>query len=256
MTVLVDALRLSVGTFTAIPVPPPHQVTARTVGLSVLFAPMAVLPLGLLLAAVVWAGRETGLPPLAVATVGIAAVVLGNRAFHLDGLADTVDGLSASYDRERSLQILKTGDVGPAGVAALVLVLVLQISALASVLTASWGPVAAGIAVCVSRGTTQLGCLRGIKPARREGLGSTYAQTVEPRWATASWVLLTALVCLSFSALQQPWWHGLLAAAMVLAVIAWLLRRAHRRFGGIVGDVLGAGVEVSFALLLLVLNVS
>ena len=62
-------------------------------------APLAALPLGLAVAAVVLAGHWLGLPPLVTALLAIGAAVLGNRAFHLDGLSDTVDGLAASYDR-------------------------------------------------------------------------------------------------------------------------------------------------------------
>lgn len=67
-------------------------------------------------------GHWLDLPTLVMALLAVGAAVLGNRAFHLDGLSDTVDGYAASFDAQRSLAVMKTGTSGPAGVAATVLV--------------------------------------------------------------------------------------------------------------------------------------
>ena len=48
----------------------------------------------------------------------VAVLAFGTRAMHLDGLADTVDGLGSGWDRERALAIMARGDVGPMGVVA------------------------------------------------------------------------------------------------------------------------------------------
>ena len=53
----------------------------------------------------------------------MAAWALLTRGLHLDGLADTVDALGSYAGKERALEIMKRPDVGPFGVAALVLVL-------------------------------------------------------------------------------------------------------------------------------------
>ena len=90
-----------------------------------LLAPLAVLPLAGIVALVVWTGSRADVSPLATAVVAVTTLALGSRAFHLDGLADTADGLTASYDRERSLAVMRTGAAGPAGVVAVVLVSVL-----------------------------------------------------------------------------------------------------------------------------------
>ena len=70
-----------------------------------------------------WLAGRTGWPPLLAGLVVVAVLALGTRALHLDGLADTVDGLGSGRDRERSLEIMRRGDVGPMGVIALLLVL-------------------------------------------------------------------------------------------------------------------------------------
>ena len=129
---------------------------------------------------------------LVVALLAVGGLVVGNRAFHLDGLSDTVDGLAASYDPERSLAVMKGGPSGPAGVAAVVLVLTLQAAALAGLLAQPrWGRAAvlAGVGVCASRSALALCCARGVRSARPDGLGVTYSQTVSRPVAAAVWVV-------------------------------------------------------------------
>jgi cobalamin synthase len=84
---------------------------------------------------VVVAGHALDLPVFVAALLALGAAILGNRAFHLDGHSDIVDGMAASYDRERSLEAMKSGTSGPAGVVAIVLVLGLQAAGLVAVLT-------------------------------------------------------------------------------------------------------------------------
>ena len=62
---LLDVVRFSVGTLTAIPVRPPTTVDRRVATLGILVAPLAVLPLAAMVAAVLWAGRELGLALMA-----------------------------------------------------------------------------------------------------------------------------------------------------------------------------------------------
>ena len=51
---------------------------------------------------------------------------IATRGLHLDGLADTFDGLGATGSRERALAIMKRGDIGPMGAVALIVVLALR----------------------------------------------------------------------------------------------------------------------------------
>ncbi|RLV54945.1 adenosylcobinamide-GDP ribazoletransferase [Aeromicrobium phragmitis] len=250
MSVL-HAWRLSVGTFTAIPVTPPPAVTPHLSGVAIALAPLAVMPLAVMVAAILWAGRELGLAPIAVAAVAVGALALGSRAFHLDGLSDTADGLTSSYDATRALEVVKLGNAGPAGAAALAIVVTAQVGALSALVTASWGPLAAGVLVCVSRATAVLGCMRGVRGARKDGLGVTYTETIAPAVAIAIWVVIALGLCAGYAALGEPWWRGLATTGAALLVIAWILRRAISRFGGVVGDVFGATVEISLAVLLL-----
>ena len=157
---LLDAWRLALGTLTAIPVAPPALVDRRRAGMAMVLAPLAVLPLAVAVTLVALAGHGLDLPIPVAALLALGATILGNRAFHLDGLSDTVDGMAASYDRERSLAVMKSGTSGPAGVVAVVLVLGLQATGLVAVLASTHpvrAAVLAGCALCVSRACLRFG---------------------------------------------------------------------------------------------------
>jgi len=248
--ILRDAWLLATGTLTAVRVPPPGRVDRGVAGLAMVLAPLAVLPLAAAAAVVVLAGGWIGLPPLATAYGVVLTLALGTRAFHWDGLADTADGLTASYSPVRSLEVMRTGPVGPAGVVAVVLVTGLQAAGLTAVVRDDRGWWVVGLLVCVSRVALAVSCVRGVPAARADGLGATYIGSVPVVAAVAS-----LLVCGAVAALAG---HGLGSGASTVvglvaavAVVLALLLRCVRRLGGITGDVLGAAVEVSFAVLVL-----
>lgn len=253
---MLDAWRLAVGTLTAIPVRPPTTVDRRRASAAMVLAPVAVLPLGLAATCASLLGHWLQLPVLVIALLVVGAVILGNRAFHLDGLSDTVDGLAASYDRERSLVVMKSGTSGPAGVVAIVLVLGLQVAGLAGLLALpGWWQAAilAGVAVCASRAALVVCCARGVPAARADGLGSAYTQTVPPFVAIGVWVLVGVVLALTVAWAGLPWWRGALAAFVALAAVLAVVTRTTRRFGGVTGDVFGASIEVALAAILVAL---
>lgn len=248
-----DAWRLAVGTLTAVRIAPPARVDGRTAGRAMLLAPLAVVPLGLLVGVICWAGAEVGTSPLVVAFLAVGALAAGSRALHWDGLSDTVDGLTASYDPERSLAVMKTGTSGPAGVVAVVVVLGLQVAGLASLGGSARGAVLAGVLVCVSRVALTITCLAGVPAARRDGLGQPHAGTVPLPLALLSWLLATVLTAALVAWAGLDWWRGAVAVLLAGVVVAALLRRVVRRFGGVTGDVYGAAIELSLATLLVAL---
>jgi adenosylcobinamide-GDP ribazoletransferase len=250
-----DAWRLAVGTLTAVPVRPPRTVDRPRAGRAMLVAPLAVVPLGAAVLGVAVAGEAVGLPPLVVAVLAVGAVALGTRGLHLDGLSDVADGLAASFDRERSLAVMRTGTSGPAGTVAVVLVLGLQVAGLASVLDAGWrAGLLGGAAVCVSRAALAVCCIRGLPAARPDGLGRTYTQSIHPAGLVAVWLAAAALLAAAARAAGLDWWRGPVAAVAALLVVGVLLLRVTRRLGGVSGDVFGAAVEAALAALLVALS--
>jgi adenosylcobinamide-GDP ribazoletransferase len=249
-----DAWRLAVGTLTAIPVAPPRTVDAGTAGRAMLLAPVAVLPLGILVGLIGWAGERAGLNLLAVGVLAVGALAAGSRAIHWDGLSDTADGLTASYDAQRSLEVMKSGTSGPAGVIATVVVAGVQAASLATLFSTWRGAVLAGVLVCVSRVALALTCQRGVPAARPDGLGLPHAGTVSPLAAVLSCLVTGIVVALVASWASLPAWRGALAVVLAALVVVVLVRRAVSRFRGVTGDVFGAAIELSLATLLLALT--
>lgn len=219
-----------------------------------LLAPLAVLPLGLMVGLIGWAGRQVGLPVYVVALLAIGALATGSRALHWDGLSDVVDGLTASYDPARSLAVMKSGTSGPAGVVAVVIVLGLQVAAFAPLLLTTRGVVLAGFLVCASRAALTITCLSGVPAARTDGLGSPHASSVSLPVALAVWGVLLAVTGGLGAWTGLPWWRGSLAVLLAGLVVALLVRRTLRRFGGVTGDVYGAAIELSLATVLVALS--
>jgi adenosylcobinamide-GDP ribazoletransferase len=243
----VNALRLAFGTLTVLPVKVP-TVDRRTAGRAMALAPLAGLVLALVVLVETVVLEDLVPPPLAAVLV-VGTLALLTRGMHLDGLADTADGLGSGRPAEGALEVMRKGDVGPFGVVALVLVLVAQVVSVASLLTTWHGPVDVAAALVVSRLALPLACLAGIPAARPEGLGAMVAGSVSR--ATAGLVVLAALVLGAAAAVlagPSPWFAlvGLVGGLL----IGW---RAVRRFGGITGDVLGAVVEATFTVALVAL---
>ena len=227
-----DGLRLALTTLTVLPIRT-GRVDRRTAALAMSVAPLVGALLGVILAGLfVLLGQN-----LVAATVTVAAGALLTRGLHLDGLADTVDALGSYRSGDAALAIMKKSDIGPFGVAAIALTLLIQAATLTEV-----GPWAIVAAWAAGRLAVPLACRRGEPAARPEGLGALVASTVPvPVVALAAAAVAAGAV---WAVPGRPW-QGPAAVAGALLVVLLLLRHAVRRFGGITGDVLGAAVEVT-----------
>lgn len=241
-----DWWRLALGTLTAWPVAAPRQVGRAVAGRAMVAAPLAIVPSLLALAVAAAALRGAGAPPPLAGTLLLAGLVLSCRAMHLDGLADLADGLSASYEAERSLEVMRRGDVGPSGIAAVVLVLLIDAAALGGLAGSAAGLTLAAVAALASRHALAWACV-ALPAARPGGLGATVARSVPwPAAAACAGILLAVSYALSLAA-GAPAGAGAAVVLAALAAAALVLRRARARLGGVTGDVLGACVECSLA---------
>ena len=197
--------------------------------------------LGGLLAAVHW-GAGGLWPLLVVGVVVVAADLVLTGALHLDGLADSADGLFAHMDRDRRLAVMRRPDVGAFAVAAVVVVLGARWASLSvdGVESLSLAPIWA-----LSR--TLVAVVPAIVPyARPAGLADPFLAGAR-RWlvlwlapATAALVLIEGVA-------------GAVAAGVAGAVAAGVAALAWRRLGGFTGDVLGAVILTAESAALLVL---
>ncbi len=107
---------------------------------------------------------------------------------------------------------------------------------------------AVALAWAASRAVLPVLTCRGVAPARPDGLGALVVGAVPPAAAVAVPVVLAAVAVLVAGA------AGALASGAAVGAAALLARTAHRRLGGLTGDVLGAGVEVALLAALVVLS--
>jgi adenosylcobinamide-GDP ribazoletransferase len=235
-------LRLALTTFTVAPVRP-GRVDRAAAGVAMSLGPVIGAALGLVLAGAGLGLRWLGAPPLVAAAVLVGLGVLLTRGLHVDGLADTVDGLGSYRDAAGTLEIMKKPDVGPFGVAAIVLALLVPTVSAATLLTRPVPAAIAGVVSATAAGRLAVAwtCRRGVPAARSDGLGAVVAGTVG--WfSLAAGAALVALVAVP-AAPGRPW-QGPLAVAVALAAGLLFVRHVVRRIGGITGDVLGAVVEL------------
>lgn len=247
--VVLRGLRLALGTLTMVPVGEVDTTDRRVGRWAMLLAPLAALPVGVAVGLVAWLGDLARLPHLAVGLLVVGTGAVTTRAMHLDGLADTVDGIGAGWDRERALTVMRTGDVGPMGVVALLVVLGVQAATAPLV-----HPVLLGVAWAAARFACTMLSVSDLPAARPEGLGATVAASVPAPAAFAALLVMEAVVATTAFLTG----HGVVPGAMsflaLVLVVAWLARTARRVFGGVTGDVLGAGVEFGLTALLVVLT--
>jgi len=191
------------------------------------------------------AGLTEVVPASVAAAVAIIVGLLITGAFHEDGLADTADALGGMTP-ERRREILKDSRHGSYGVAAMCTTILLRI-----ICVASLGPAAAfaGLVAAhtLGRGAAVAAMVAG-RPAPHEGLGADYTRVLSPRSAAVG-----VLAALAIGALVSGWWVGPLAFTVALGAAA-VIRLAHRAFGGISGDLLGAVEQVGECLVLIVVS--
>ncbi|MBS2963471.1 adenosylcobinamide-GDP ribazoletransferase [Actinocrinis puniceicyclus] len=252
---LSDGLRLSISTLTIVRAGAPRADPA-TVRVAMTAAPAVGLGVGAVAAGVAQLAHWLTGSPVIAAVVAVAAMAAQTRALHLDGLADTADGLGSNQPAEQALAVMKRSDVGPFGVVALVLVLAVQISALAADYFVHRGAIALLAAGMTGRLAITAGCTRPVPAARPGGLGMWVAGSVRVPAAVLAGLAVTA-ACAALGLIVDPRTAVLAAAAVPLGVAAalLLLARCVVRFGGITGDVLGALVETAGSVAMLVLAV-
>lgn len=258
MTAVRDAWRLTLGTLTVLPVKPPGRLDERTAGTAMTLAPLAGALLALVVGVPLLLAEEyAAASPLLLSGLAIGALAVLTRAIHLDGLADTADGLGSARQGPAALAVMRRSDIGPFGVATLLVVLLVQAAALTESFAAGHGTVTLAVALVASRALLPLVCLPAFPAARTDGLGSTVAGSVTASQASVSVLLTAATVAagLGLAVAADQLTAGTAVVLGVAGVVAGLpalllVRRCARRFGGVTGDVYGAGVETVFTTVL------
>jgi adenosylcobinamide-GDP ribazoletransferase len=231
--VSIRSLRAAMSFLTVLPVANADGSAGERLGRAYFPAIGALVGLAAGIAFVVTAAATT---PLLGAAVAVAMLSALTGAIHLDGLADTADGLLTHGDVERRLAVMRDPGLGSYGVTAIVAVLVLEVAALASIPTGR-ALAALVVAGAISRLAT-LPVIVFVPYVRSSGKGLA---AWDPRRRGLDLAVGAATVVL-VSLLD---WRRTLLALPVAALIAALLAIvSRRRLGGATGDVCGAVAEL------------
>lgn len=185
-----------------------------------------------------WEGAGDVWNPWLAAALIVALDLIVTGALHVDGLADSGDGLLPHADKQRRLEIMRAPDVGAFGVAVVVVVLLVRFAALAGLDAEIWMLVAPWAAARATAAVT----MRIAPYARGDGLATSFlggpsrSLLVVDLLALAAAVVVAAIV---------DGVVGVAAVAVGIATFGAVVVLAIRRLGGFTGDVLGAGIVVS-----------
>jgi cobalamin 5'-phosphate synthase/cobalamin synthase len=212
------------------------RLDSADVGRGSLFFPLVGAGIGALVGLVAegLAGLVTSFLAAAVA-VAFEALLTG--VIHFDALTDAADGLGAR-SRERALEVMRDPSIGTFGAVALLLDVLVKVGAIASLTdggNAVW-PLLAAFAI----GRAAPLALGLALPYARPGSGSGRALTDGSTGARAGGLVLAAAM-----AAVTVGWSALALGAAAGGVVLLVGGVARLRLGGVTGDVLGAGTELT-----------
>ncbi|WP_333618793.1 adenosylcobinamide-GDP ribazoletransferase [Dietzia sp.] len=231
------------------------------------FLPVAGLVLGAAAALAAWLLTAVGASPFLSGALIVAGLAALTRGMHLDGFADTVDGLASYRDPATAREIMRSGPVGPLGAGALALLAIVEVAAYAQ-LVAAGAFLSIGAVGLLSRCLPVWLCRRGLPGAESGGFGPLVSTSQGPLALTASAAIAlgsAVIAGLDIAASDTARWAGSpdsgAGASAAVAVVASVVicvalfgltqllgRHSVRRLGGISGDVLGAGIALGAGL--------
>lgn len=218
-----------------------QEVSPEEIGESAAFFPIVGLVLGVIL---VSCNRllEDHVPAPLLGVILVALMMLMTRGFHLDGLADTFDGLGAKGGREEAHRAMRDSSTGVFGLLALVVVVFLKCRCLEIMGDAR--AEALSLSPVVGRWAMVLLAYRAHSP--RDGLGRMVVHAMKARHFSFASITAAALVWIIGDV------SGLCVALAASALTGAMRICFHRRFGGVTGDTCGAVEEMTEALSLAV----
>jgi len=234
-----SAFLFAIQFLTRLPVSVKADLTPVVLGRSVLFYPVVGAVIGFILWLV--AKQAVAVDPMVVAAFVLALWVAITGGLHLDGLADCTDGwIGGQGDRDKTLAIMKDPNAGPMAVIALVLLLILKLSAIAALIKTG-SLVALFVAPIMGRAIVPA-LMMSAPYLRKDGLGKSMVENLPEKAAR----LVIVAVLLGGAVLSGPL---LIIGAVFFGL---LLRKLFLKvFGGFTGDVYGAAVELTELFILL-----
>jgi adenosylcobinamide-GDP ribazoletransferase len=238
---------VAVQLLTSFPVAVSKKTGPERLGQATVWFPVVGLLMGLVLSGLNWVLAWV-LPPLLIDALLVAALVLMTGAMHLDGLADTCDGIAGYRDRAERLRIMHDSRTGAFGVVGIVVVLVVKLAAISAVLP-QYINAALSLMPVLSR-WAMVYAIFAFKYARPDGMGAAYKQAARlPQFLGATIVAL-AVAAAMIPSLSLVGFVAFAGVWLATTVTALYLRS---KLGGLTGDTYGAINEVMEVMTLLMI---
>lgn len=206
------------------------DVNERELSKAVIYFPVIGLLLGLTLIGANNLLCILGFGQFTVNIILIILLVILTGGLHLDGLADTADGLLSRKSKEEMLDIMRDSHVGVMGTLSLICIILLKIAFLSSI---KLKPIALLLMCILSRYALVLSMFL-FPYARQEGKAKVFMQGINFRI-----LILATMITLSFVVIT--WQLKGLIIFMLIALASFVIGRfISKKIGGITGDALGA----------------
>lgn len=239
-----NRLILMIQFFTRIPIPIKTKFTNEDFGKGLIFAPVV----GLIIGGILFGSYKLlilffPIPLVVVFNVFIYIAITGG--LHLDGLADTFDGIFSGRSKDRILEIMKDSRIGTFGVLALIAIIISDIVLISYINTNAIPyvfllmPVAGRIGSFISAGIS--------KYAKEDGLGKSFIDFCGNKELIIG-IVISFIIFYIFLGLKGV---NIVFLTHITALI--LTYFFTRKINGATGDILGAICELNqFAFLLIV----
>ncbi len=221
---------------TIIAVPWRREVKADEIARSAGYFPVIGFIIGLILVGLNWIFGLL-LPPVVANALLLASLAVISGAMHLDGFADTCDGLVGHKTVEERWQVMRDSRAGAYGIVGVVLILLVKYVSLSSI-PADLMMMTLILMPVISRWTMTY-AIFAYPYARPSGLGKSFKQgTTWPRFTMATVIAVAVVAVIGQLA-------GLAVLFLVWLVTVVIAAYFKSRFQGLTGDNYGAINEVA-----------
>ena len=239
---MITSFLLALQFLTVIPLKLKDAGEQRMAG-SMVYFPLVGLLLGLFLTGVNVLFSFLNFPSLALNIIIAVALIVITGGIHLDGFSDTADAFLSGKPKEQMLEIMRDSHAGVMGVLSLISVILLKVALLFSI-SLSLKPIALMLMCSLSRWSAPA-AIFFFPYARQEGKAGVFIKGMNLR----IFILSSVVAVVSAAVVWQI--KGLVILLIVTGLSYVMGKFSTKKIGGITGDTLGAGIEITEIIILL-----
>jgi adenosylcobinamide-GDP ribazoletransferase len=229
---------------TRVPIPVKIEFDEKKFAKSMILSPVIGLLTGIILGGIYYFVQMTGKQIFAAVAVVTAEIII-TGGLHLDGLADTFDGIFSNRPKNKMLNIMKDSRIGTNGTLALILIILCKTALLVSinemrlVLYLFAMPAVSRMSILWAAGTSAY--------AARDGMGKSVVKYTGVK-EIISGTIISGIISAVFLR-----WASLVVLPAAIAFTLLFCAYVKRKIGGITGDIIGAVIELTEIVVLFVL---